>query len=249
MPLPDNIVHIDIDPAEMSRRYATQVEIVADAALTLKSLLKMARDGVLPARRWSEAEVADVRDRLAEPSDARMAGYLPYLDALRAGMDRDAILCNDMTMMAYEGARFFPVYEPRTYTFPRGFGTLGSAMPTALGAKIGCPDRQVVSIAGDGGFQFTMEELGAAVHHRIPIAMVIFNDSTHTAVKVVQRRDYAARYECVDLVNPDYVKLAAAYGIEGIRAESPDALSAALEHARSQDMPTVIDVPIRLEAY
>ena len=83
-------------------------------------------------------------------------------------MQRDAILCNDMTMLAYEGVRYFPVYEPRTYTFPRGFGTLGSAMPTALGAKVGCPRQQVVSTTGDGGFQFTLEELGAAAHHQHP---------------------------------------------------------------------------------
>jgi thiamine pyrophosphate-dependent acetolactate synthase large subunit-like protein len=164
-------------------------------------------------------------------------------------MDRDAILCNDMTMMAYEGVRYFSVYEPRSYTFPRGFGTLGSAMPTAIGAKVGCPDKQVVAMVGDGGFQFTMEELGAAVHHRIPITTVIFNDSTHTAVKAAQKRSYPGRYVAVDLVNPDYIKLADAYGIQGIRAESPEALSDALATAKSSVMPVIIDVPINLESY
>jgi acetolactate synthase-1/2/3 large subunit len=154
-----------------------------------------------------------------------------------------------MTMMTYEGVRYFPVYEPRTYTFPRGFGTLGSAMPTALGAKVGQPDRQVVSLSGDGGFQFTLEEIGAAVHHRIPITMVVFNDATHTAVKVVQRRDFTRRYVSVDLVNPDYVKLADAYGIVGRRIGSPDELTEALIDARSSNFPVLLDVPINLEAY
>jgi acetolactate synthase-1/2/3 large subunit len=249
MPLPAKLIHIDIDPAEHGKRYHTDVSIVADAARALGALLDAVRAGRRPRGRWNADDVALVRDKLNEPADARVAGYLPYLDALRAGMERDAILCNDMTMMAYEGARYFPVYEPRTYTFPRGFGTLGSALPTAIGAKVGRPDRQVVAMAGDGGFQFTMEELGAAVHHRIPVTTVIFDDSTHTAVKAAQKRTYPGRYVAVDLVNPDYVKLAEAYGIEGVRAQSPAALAEALRRARHSELPVIIDVPIDLEAY
>jgi thiamine pyrophosphate-dependent acetolactate synthase large subunit-like protein len=249
MPLPAKLIHIDIDPAEHGKRYQPDVSIIADAAEALNGLLEAVRSGSRPKERWSEEQVAIIRDRLFEPSDARTAGYVPYIDALREGMDRDAILCNDMTMMAYEGVRYFPVYEPRSYTFPRGFGTLGSALPTAIGAKVGCPDKQVVAMAGDGGFQFTMEELGAAVHHRIPVTTVIFNDSTHTAVKAAQKRSYPGRYVAVDLVNPDYVKLADAYGIQGIRAESPEALSEALAAAKSSEMPVIIDVPISLESY
>lgn len=249
MPLPANIIHIDIDPSEHGKRYETAVSIVADATEALDQILAKVEAGATPKSRWDEADVARVRDRLQEPADARTAGYVQYLDALRAGMDRDAILCNDMTMMAYEGVRYFPTFEPRTYTFPRGFGTLGSAMPTAIGAKVACPDKQVVSMTGDGGFQFTMEEIGAAVHHRIPVTMVIFNDATHTAVKAAQKRTYPGRYVSVDLVNPDYVKLADAYGIEGIRANTPEELTAALERARSSDMPVLIDVPINLESY
>ena len=249
MPLPSTLIHIDIDETEHGKRYPTEVSIVADAAETLHRLRERVRAGSGPSSRWSVDEVAIIRDRLMEPTDARTAGYLPYLDALREGMGRDAVLCNDMTMMAYEGARFFPVFEPRSYTFPRGFGTLGSALPTGIGAKVALPDRQVVVMAGDGGFQFTMEELGAAVHHRIPVTVVIFNDGTHTAVKAAQKRAYPGRYVAVDLVNPDYVKLAEAYGIEGVRAGSPQELVAALERAKSSEMPVIIDVPINLESY
>jgi acetolactate synthase-1/2/3 large subunit len=154
-----------------------------------------------------------------------------------------------MTMLAYEAVRYFPVYAPRSYFFPRGFGTLGSAMPTALGAKVGCPDRQVVSIAGDGGFQFTLEELGAAVHHQIPVQIVIFNDGTHTAVKAAQERTYPGRFIAVDLVNPDYIKIAEAYGMKNHRAESPEALAAALKESRDLNEPVLIDVPVSFERY
>ena len=249
MPLPSQLIHIDIDASELGRRYPATVAMAADAPATLAALLDATRSGAGPRERWSPDAVATVRERMARPSDARVAGYLPYLRALRDGMERDAILCNDMTMLAYEGVRYFPVYTPRSYTFPRGFGTLGSAMPTALGAQVGQPGRQVVSIAGDGGFQFTLEELGAAKQHHIPVAMVVFNDATHSAVKVVQRRDFARRYVSVDLVNPDYVKLAEAYGIAAVRAESPVALVEALSTARANKAPMLIDVPIRLEEY
>lgn len=250
MPLPSKLIHIDIDPNEVNGGlYPKSVGIVADAADTLERLLEAVEAGARPAERWSERDVSDVRQRIAQPADGRAAGFLPYIAALRAGMQRDAILVNDMTMMAYEGVRYFPVYEPRTYMFPRGFGTLGSAMPTAIGAKVGRPDRQVVSISGDGGFQFTMEEIGVAVQHGIAVQMVIFNDGTHSAVKAAQKRTYPGRFVAVDLVNPDYVKIAEAYGIEGVRAGTPEQLTEALIRTRDKDEPTLIDVPINLETY
>jgi acetolactate synthase-1/2/3 large subunit len=249
MPLPTPLIHIDIDPHEIGRRYPTAVGIVADAALTLKALLETVRAGKRPKERWSVEEIRAVREANFQPANERAERYVAYLRALREATPRDAIVTCDMTMMCYEAVRYFPVYEPRTFTFPRGFGTLGSSLPTALGAKIARPDRKVVSLNGDGGFQFTMQELGAAAHHRIPVTIVIFNDSTHTAVKVAQREAYPGRYIDVDLVNPDYVKLAGAYGITAVRAESPAALSEALASALQREEPVLIDVPIKLEQY
>lgn len=249
MPLSDTLIHIDIDSNEIGQRYPTTLGIVADAAATLRALLDVVRAGNRPSERWSEDEVEEVQKANAKPEDARVAGYLPYLKALRAAIPRDGILVNDMTMMSYEGVRHYPVYVPRTYTFPRGFGTLGSSLPTALGAKLGRPDRAVVSVNGDGGFQFTMEEIGAAVHHKIALPIVIFNDSTHTAVKAAMRREHPGRYLDVDLINPDYVKLADAYGILGVRAGSADELQERLQDALAKPGPTIIDVPIALERY
>lgn len=250
MPLPSKIIHIDIDPHEVEGGlYDKTLGIVADARPALGALLAKVRAGARPSDGWAEDEVAAMRDALLGPADERAAGYVPYVQALRDGMDRDAILVNDMTMMAYEGVRYFPVYVPRSYIFPRGFGTLGSAMPTAIGAKVGLPDRQVVSISGDGGFQFTLEELGAAVHHRIPVQMVIFNDGTHTAVKAAQQRTYPGRFMAVDLINPDYVKIADAYGMEGVHANSPEELAETLRRTRDKDEPTIINVPISIETY
>jgi thiamine pyrophosphate-dependent acetolactate synthase large subunit-like protein len=249
MPLPENLIHIDIDEAEIGARYPTSVGIVADAALTLEALVEAVRRDGGPRDRWPETAIAEGRRANFAPADERAARYVPYLQAVRDALPRDAIVVNDMTMMSYEGVRYFPVYEPRTYTFPRGFGTLGSSLPTAFGAKLGRPDRTVVSFNGDGGIQFTLTELGAAVHHQIPVPVIIFNDNTHTAVKAAQQRTYPGRFIDVDLINPDYVKIAEAYGIPGYRARSADQLNAVLSSVLDASGPVIIDVPIALERY
>jgi acetolactate synthase-1/2/3 large subunit len=150
-----------------------------------------------------------------------------------------------MTMMSYASCYLYPAYLPRTFLFPSGYGTLGFALPAAMGAKVGRPETAVACVVGDGGFQYTMEELGTAVQHRIGVPIVIFNDSTYSAVKDEQASTRGSRFIGVDLVNPDYVKLADAYGIPGVRAESPEAMERAIVGALSGDMPTIIDVPIR----
>ena len=249
MPLPGRLIHVDLDENEFNKRYQADVTIQADAAETLRALIEDVKRNGGPTESWDEAEIAAGREANFSPADERAAGYVPYLQAMRAAIPRDGIVVNDMTMMSYEAARYFPVYEPRTYTFPRGFGTLGSSLPTAIGAKVARLDRDVVSINGDGGIQFTLTELGAAVHHRIPVTFVIFNDSTHTAVKAAQQRTYPGRCIDVDLVNPDYVKIAEAYGIPGWRAGSPDELQSLMQDARRAGSPVVIDVPISLERY
>jgi thiamine pyrophosphate-dependent acetolactate synthase large subunit-like protein len=249
MPLPEKLIHVDLDDSEFNKRYQADVAIQADATATLLALIEDIEKHGGPRDHWDEETIAKGREANLQPADERAARYIPYLHALRAAIPRDGIVINDMTMMSYEAARYFQVYEPRTYTFPRGFGTLGSSLPTAIGAKVARPDRAVVSINGDGGVQFTLTELGAAVHHKIPVPFVIFNDNTHTAVKAAQQRTYPGRFIDVDLVNPDYVKIADAYGIPGVRAESPEQLKSLLQDALRANTPTIIDVPINLERY
>jgi thiamine pyrophosphate-dependent acetolactate synthase large subunit-like protein len=249
MPLPSKLIHIDLDDNEFNKRYQANVTIQADCAATLQALVDDIGANGGPQDRWDEADIAPGREANFQPADERAARYIPYLHALRKAISRNGIVVNDMTMMSYEAARYFPVYGPRTYTFPRGFGTLGSSLPTAIGAKVARPDLDVVSINGDGGVQFTLTELGAAVHHKIPVPFVIFNDSTHTAVKAAQQRTYPGRFIDVDLVNPDYVKIAEAYGIPGMRAESPEELTSMLQEALRAKTPVIIDVPISLERY
>lgn len=242
MPLPARHVRIDIDLEEIERNYRPSVSIVGDARKSTAALAAALESAGVSAAGWSGDEVAKVRASALETAFG--AQNAAYLAALRRAMPRDAILVNDTTMMTYAAAKFFPSYQPRTFLVPAGYLTLGFSVPAAIGAKIAKPETVVVSIVGDGGFQFTMHELATAKQFNVSLPIVIFNDSTYTAVKLDQAMRYDRRYIGVDLVNPDFVKLAAAYGIPGVRADSPAALEAAVREASQHPGPTIIDVPI-----
>jgi thiamine pyrophosphate-dependent acetolactate synthase large subunit-like protein len=243
LPLPSRIIRIDIDPDEAQRNYPASVSIVADARLAVEALGEAlaGEDDLAPG--WSAEDVQAVkRDALARMWGARQ---FPYVEALRHAIPDDGILVTDMTMMGYVCNNAYPVYAPRTYFHPSGYGTLGYSLPAALGAKVAMPERTVAAVIGDGGFQYTMQEVATAVQFNLGVPIVIFNDSTYTAVKDAQAREHDRRFIGVDLVNPDFLKLADAYGVPGVRAETPDALETAIREASTRDQPTIIDAPIR----
>jgi acetolactate synthase-1/2/3 large subunit len=242
MRLPATLIRIDIDPEEVERNYHPSRAIVADARKSAAALAEALAAAGVSARGYAPDEIAKARAGALETAFG--AQNAAYLAALRRAMPRDGILVNDTTMMSYAAAKFFPSYHPRTFLVPAGYLTLGFAMPAAIGAKIARPDRMVVAIVGDGGFQFTMHELATAKQFNVGLPIVIFNDSAYTAVKRDQAMRYDRRYIAVDLENPDFVKLAAAYGIPGVCATSPDELEAAVIEASQRNGPTIIDVPI-----
>lgn len=240
--LPENLIRVDIDPREMNLNAQPSSPLLGDASLVTERLVAALSDSVEIAAADQTEEVMAVRK--AAEKTAWHAERRDHIDALRRAIPRDGILSTDMTMMSYLACGLYPVYEPRTFFFPSGFGTLGFALPAAIGAKIGRPEAAVVAIVGDGGFQYTMGDLGCAVQERMGLPIVIFNDSTYSAVKHAQLRERGGRYLAVDLVNPDYVKLADAYGIPGVRANSPEELEREVKLAFDRDLPTIIDVPI-----
>ncbi|MDW7982332.1 MAG: thiamine pyrophosphate-binding protein [Thermomicrobium sp.] len=242
LPLPARRVRVDIDAQEVLRQYSPTIPIVADARATVRALREaLATRGVSRAG-WAIEELQDCKR--AALRQAWGAPQAVWLHAIRAALPRDGILVNDMTMMAYVGNRHYPVYRPRTYLFPTGYGTLGFAVPAAIGAKIARPEANVVALVGDGGFQFTMQELGTAVQFAVGVPIVLFNDASYTAVKDEQARSYRRRFIAVDLVNPDFQRLAAAYGVPAVRVTTPEDLSEAIVTALQRTHPTVIEVPI-----
>lgn len=242
MTFPKELIRVDVDERELTLNATPTLGILGDAGLAAEGIAALLGGGNTTSPGFDAQEVKDARAR-AEAT-AWHAERRNYVDALRRAIPRDGILVTDMTQMSYVGCYLYPVYEPRTYMFPSGYGTLGFSMPAAIGAKIARPDAAVVPIVGDGGYQFTMGELGTAVQERLGLPIVIFNDSTYSAVKEEQSNSRGARYIGVDLVNPDYVDLAKAYRIPGVRVHSPEELVTEIGAALQRDLPTIIDVPI-----
>ncbi|MFL5693724.1 MAG: thiamine pyrophosphate-binding protein [Ktedonobacteraceae bacterium] len=242
--LPANLVHIDIDPAEMGRNYPASVKVVADARLALEALLHELESAFPAERPARTAEIAATRAALAAHAARLFGEDVALLDGVRAALPRDGVVVADMTMLGYASATYLPVYEPRTYIHPTELCTIGCGLPTALGAKVAAPERPVVALCGDGGFLLNVGELATAVQEKIDIVIVLFNDSTYTAVKNGQSARYGGRYISTDLVAPDYVALARAFGAEGVRAYDVHELQEAISAAQSRPGTTLIEVPL-----
>jgi acetolactate synthase-1/2/3 large subunit len=169
---------------------------------------------------------------------------LAYLEAVRAALPEDGIFVDELTQMGYAARVGFPVYRPRTFLTAGYQGTLGWGYATALGAKVAKPDTPVLAISGDGGFLFTAQEMATARQNNIGLVTVVFNDGAYGNVKRIQQQSYHNRTIATDLRNPDFVQMAKSFDIEGLRAESPEALRKCIEQAFKSGSPTVIDVPV-----
>ena len=235
------LIRIDIDPAEMDR-LAVDISIVGDAATGARALLEAlgregARVGDRPAR-LAEAKAATARDiRRVQPQ-------LAYLEAIREVLPEDGILVDEISQMGFASWYGFPVYSPRSFITAGSQGTLGSGFPSALGAKAAFPDRPVVSITGDGGFLFAATELATAVQYRLNVVVVVFNNNAYGNVRRDQIDGFEGRVIASDLVNPDFVKFAESFGVQGLRASTPAELRQALEQALAAAAPVLIEVPV-----
>jgi acetolactate synthase-1/2/3 large subunit len=236
------IVRVEIDPEAIDRITKPTVGLVGSAESILPALVEeIERVGDTRASRVDELRAlkADVTRELAvlEPQ-------LSYLQAIRAALPEDGILVDDLTQMSYVARLAYPVYAPRTYISSGYQGTLGSGYAMALGAQDARRDVPVVSIAGDGGFMYTVGELATAVRHSIPVVSVVFNDGAFGNVRRMQQEKHGNRVVATDLVNPDFVRLAESFGIAASRVEGPAALRTALERAIAAREPALIEVQV-----
>ena len=149
-----------------------------------------------------------------------------------------------MTQVGYASRFAFPVYRPRTFLSTGYQGTLGWGYPTALGAKVARPQVPVVSVNGDGGFMFNVQELATAVQHRIAVVAIVFDDGAFGNVRRLQQVQFPGRNIADTLVNPDFVALAQSFGAIGLRATDADGLHRALLQAFAVDRPALIHVPV-----
>lgn len=243
------LVRVDLDPAQMYGGLQAGHPLVGDASAALRALLAACRQhgpGVASGPGRDDAARVDVV-RLRGRRDAETAGrdarWVPFLHAVRSVLDADAIITSDSAQCCYYGALpHLPVGPEGRFLHPTGFGTLGYALPAAIGAKTAVPGRQVVALSGDGGFQFSVQELATAVQSRLSLPVVVFDNGGYGEI----RDEMAARGDApvaVDLAPVDLPALARAYGGRGERADTPAALSDALTRALAAPVPTVITVP------
>jgi acetolactate synthase-1/2/3 large subunit len=235
---PEKLIHLDIDPAVIGRKFKPDVALIGDAGAGLKALNERL-DGLKTA--W-DLDGAGPGDGQSPPN---IPGPFPeLLGILRETLDRDAVVVNDMTMISYQARRTFPVYKPRTFLSPAVYGTLGFSMPAAVGAKIACPDRQVVSLCGDGGFMYTATELSTAYQQGVSLPIILCNDNTYSAIKRAQDRESGGRHIAVELANPDFVMFGKSFGMAATRVSNGQEFGKALEEALQADGPTLIEVNV-----
>jgi len=234
------IIQVDVDPEEIGRNYPKTFGLVGDARATLEALLERLRASA-PPRPSRKAEHEALR--AATAAGATQEPQASILKALRAGTPEDAIVIAGMTQIGYYSRPFWPVYRPRTYLTSSYSGNLGYEVPTAMGAKVACPDRPVVAICGDGGFMYNVQELSTMMRDGINVVMVVFNDNGYGNVARDLDEGWGGSYGA-DLQNPDFMKLADAFGVTGLRAKDPLDVGNLVRTAVSMDRPVLIEVPV-----
>lgn len=242
-PSDKTLVRIDIDPREMSR-FKPHVGIVGDSAEVCRALID----------RLATRTRRPVADRLREVASAKhvaatllrtLQPQTAYLEAIRAVLPRDGYLVPELSQAGfatYTGA--FPVLAPRTYVTEGYQGTLGFGFPTALGVKVASPEKAVVSITGDGGFMFGVQELATAVQYGIAVVTVLFNNGSYANVVRDQLAQFGGRIVGSMLKNPDFVQLAESFGVAARRIASPAELEPALESALAANRPALLEVVV-----
>jgi acetolactate synthase-1/2/3 large subunit len=234
------VIQVDADAAEIGRNHARTLGLAGDARATLERLLERLRAGA-PPRASRKAEREALRAEVA--ALATLEPNASILRALREGTPEDAILISGMNQIGYYSRPFWPVYRPRTYLTSSYSGNLGYAYPVALGAKVARPERAVVSVSGDGGFLFNAQELATAVQHRINVVAVVFNDDAYGNVARDLDESWGGAHAAA-LHNPDFIRLAEAFGVAALRARTPTDVGRLVRDAIQLDRPALIEVPV-----
>lgn len=231
-------IHINIDADDLGPPRSPEVALAADAGDALRELVqrvpkRTALDETqsLRVKAWAQQQIDAV-----EPQ----AGFIREM---RAALPEDGIFVNELTQIGYLSRIAFPVHQPRTYIGPGYQGTLGYGFPVALGASVGAPGRRVLSVTGDGGFGWNLQELATARRYKLPVTLVVFNDGHYGNVRAIQKREFGVEV-AVELCNPDFQMLAKAFGVPSVEANSPQALGSAIRESLKEDGPVLIEVKL-----
>jgi acetolactate synthase-1/2/3 large subunit len=235
------IIQIDIDPAEVGKNVQVDIPIVGDVKHILSSIL------VLCSRQQQTEWLEKIHQWKNDyPLVYKTGGKLKpqmVIEKFFEATKGDAIVTTEVGQHQMWAAQFYRFKSPRSFVSSGGLGTMGYGLPATVGAQIGCPERTVVNISGDGSFQMNVQELATAVRYKLPIKIAILNNQYLGMVRQWQEMFFDRRYACTDISDqPDFVKLAEAYGAVGIRVTEENQVEAAIKEAMSiTDRPVVMD--------
>ncbi len=241
--IPQQLIHIDIDPTVIGKNYPAEVALVADARTALQALIAEIRRRPLGNPAWSAQEIAEIRRSHQRWLDEKIPLQQRIISQIRQELVEDAILISGITNVGYWSHLAYSVRHPGSYFSSSYFATLGFEFPTALGAKVAAPNRPVVCIVGDGGFMYALPELATAVQYHIPVITLVFVDNAFGASNNDQQTRFKKRFIGTELYNPSFAQIAEVFGAKGIRV-GVEQVSKALREALEADRPTVIEVPI-----
>jgi acetolactate synthase-1/2/3 large subunit len=240
------IVHLDLDPSEVGKTVTIDTPLVGDALLTLRALLPLVIPRDHPA--WA-AQIAewkadtDSRDLLAQESDVLAPPFI-MRQLWHATGQGDCLMVTDVGQHQMWEAQYFPHTKRRSLITSGGLGTMGFALPAAIGAQMSRPAEEVWVVAGDGGFQMTMGELSTVAAEHLPIKIAIINNGYLGMVRQWQDIFYEKRYSGTPLFNPDFAKIADAYGIPALTVSEKDDVVGAIERARAEKGPFLLNFKV-----
>ncbi len=242
------VIHIDIDPAEIGKTVSVDLAVVGDCKEVLKRLTKKVK--ARTETDWNK-QIMQWRNEFPLVCPVEEERLLPQcaISKVCELAGPDAIAVTDVGQHQMFAALHYRIEKPRHWLSSGGLGTMGYGFPASIGAQIGCPDKTVVAICGDGGFQMTLQELAPAVEHKLPIKICLMNNKYLGMVRQWQELFWNNRYSGVDIsVQPDFVKLAEAYGCAGIKIEKMSQIESAWAKAMEvTDRPTILEFDISRE--
>ena len=238
---PGKVIQIDIDPAELGRNHPVNLGVVSDLGNALGRIntiidSKKIEFNTVERKPEIKALLDRIHRALGKPVEVEV------LDQLRSALPPETIVFNDPTTIVFWMRSYWKTYLPRTWFVPSGFGTLGFALPSAIGAKVARPDVPVVAMHGDAGVMFTIQDLMTAVEHQISVILFVFNDQGYGVERRHQDHLYGRR-SGVDIKSPDFVGLAKSFGANAIRVDDLSKVGEAANVALNNVGPTLIEVP------
>lgn len=245
------VVHIEIDAAEIDKIIPAEVAVHADAKEALEALLPLLNPGDYSAW-WATFKAADekelekviLKEMAPTTEKIKMAEVIRLLSEKAAP---DTIIVTDVGQHQMVTSRYFRYKTPRTNITSGGLGTMGFALPAAMGAQLGCPDQTVVAIIGDGGFQMTLQELGTIYQSNIPVKVIILNNNFLGMVRQWQQLFFDRRYSFVEMVNPNFTKIAEGFYIDAEKVEQRENLSDALDRLLAHPKARLLEVMVERE--